>query len=47
VYRGLLKSIEGPWLQCKIEVRGGEIGRHNENGIKRPSVHTQNLSDRL
>ena len=30
VYRGLLKSIEMPWLQCGIEVRGGESGRHQE-----------------
>jgi hypothetical protein len=26
VYRGLLKSIEVPWLQCGIKVRGGETG---------------------
>jgi hypothetical protein len=24
MYRGLLKSIEVPWLQCEIKVRGGE-----------------------
>ena len=30
VYRGLLKSIEMPWLQCGIEVRGGESGRHQD-----------------
>src|SRR3954462_14477567 len=49
VYRGLLKSIEVPWLQCGIEVRGGETGRRNtpQNGIGRLSVHTQNLTDRL
>ena len=30
MYRGLLKSIELPWLHCGIEVRGGESGRHQE-----------------
>ena len=30
MYRGLLKSIELPWLQCGIEVRGGETKGTNE-----------------
>ena len=30
MYRGLLKSIVLPWLQCGIEVRGGESDRHQE-----------------
>src|SRR5215213_7077280 len=47
VYRGLLKSIEVPWLQCSVEVRGGESGRHNANRIGSLTVHNQNLSDRV
>jgi hypothetical protein len=30
VYRGLLKSIEVPWLQCGVEVRGGETTGNDE-----------------
>src|SRR5271154_2527705 len=47
VYRGLLKSIEMPWLHCEIEVRGGESGRHDANRIGSLTVHDQNLSDQV
>jgi hypothetical protein len=30
VYRGLLKSIEVPWLQCTIEIRGDETKGNDE-----------------
>jgi hypothetical protein len=41
VYRGLLKSIEVPWLQCGIEVRGGETKGSTKWNHKRLFAHTK------